>query len=188
MESSLDLKWNVALGVVLTVEDGSIVPGANTFITIAEARAYAEQRGLTLPPDDAATARAILNAGDFLRSLESSFSGYRVSNEQTMPFPRFNVPIAGRPGWYYSEDEIPTALKEAQIEFAVYLATGAKLYPSAAATARSIKMRKVGPIETQYYEGGAGGGNWMVFVPSAYALLGPLMGGAYPGYMTSRRV
>ncbi len=186
MDSFLTLSWDMALGVLLVVEDGSIVPGANTFVTLAEARAYADLRGLSLPPDDAAASRVILKGGDFLRSLEPRFSGYRVSNDQTMPFPRIGVPVAGRPGWYYDEDEIPSVLKEAQIEFAVYLASGGSLYPSASAS-RSVKKRKVGPIETEFFEGGSSGSNWTTLVPSAYTLLLQLMGGV-PGYMTSRRV
>lgn len=185
MDADYTFDWSVSSGVILIVEDGTIVPGANTFVTLSEYRYYAEQRGLTVPPDDAAAARAILKAGDFLRSLEPRFIGYRVDNEQTMPFPRVGVPVSGRPGWYYDKDEIPSEIKEAQIELAVTLGNGTSLYPSASSL-RSVKRRKIGPIETEYFEGGIAG-DWTVISPTAYTLLLPFMGGSL-GYLTSRRV
>lgn len=186
MELELRFAWNLAAGVVLIVEDGSIVAGANTFVTVEEYKAYAVQRGWPLPPSDLEIARAILSAADFIRSLEPKFAGYRVSNEQTMPFPRKGVAVPGRPGWYYDEDEIPSLLKEAQIELAGIVASGGRLYPSASSL-KAVKRKKIGPIETEYFEGSVAG-DWTSAAPAAYALLIQLMGGGYPGYMTSRRV
>lgn len=185
MDIDYVFSWAMAAGIVLVVEDGTIVPGANTFITLDEYRAYAAQRGYVTPPDDAAASRAILRAGDFLRSIDTKFVGYRVSNEQTMPFPRSGVPVAGRPGWYYDDDEIPPGIKEAQIELAGIVGNGGNLYPSASSL-RSVKKRKIGPIETEYFEG-AVAGDWTALAPAAYAALAPFMG-SLAGGLTSRRV
>lgn len=100
--------------MTLIVEDGSIVPNANSYVTLAEATDYLLYRGL-----DASTlndANLILGF-DYLNSYEDQYQGERVSAEQTGSFPRSGVYINNFP---LTDDTIPIQLKAAQIYAAYY--------------------------------------------------------------------
>lgn len=192
MEIGFELLWSYTYsGPNLIVEDGTIVPNANTFVNVDEARAYASARNITLPTNDADVATFLIRAADFLRTLESRFAGYRVDVSQALPYPRKCAPVPNMPRWYYDTDEIPDILKQGQIELMVALSSGVNLYGSAASSAaRSVKRRKVGPIETEYFEASGGASSsligWAAVAPAAYAVLSPLFGAGF-GALTSVR-
>jgi len=74
--------------VELTVEDGSIVTGANSYVSLAAARSYAAARGATVPAADADLEVMIIKAMDYLESHRDQFLGDSVERDQPLSFPR----------------------------------------------------------------------------------------------------
>ena len=131
--------------MALTVETGSGSLTANSFVTLAEARAYALDRGVTLSADDATLTVTLIKAADWIFSKEQKFKGLRTHTGQRMPFPRvwvylFNVVLGS--------EEIPELIKEAQIKLAMASEAGTDLRPNG--DGRTTVRERVGPIETEY--------------------------------------
>lgn len=132
--------------MALVIEDGSIVAGANSFVTRAEIIAYAAARGTTIANEDASDVFAIL-AMDYMWTL--CLKGELVDPTQTTPFPRKGL-IAGdeAPGFTY---EIPHGVKTAQLQLAMDAANGIILTASVNPSG-DLKKSKVGPIEEEFFE------------------------------------
>jgi hypothetical protein len=88
------------------------VPGADTYATVAELRAYAAKRGATIPASgtegDAACEVLLIKACDYL--------GDRTSPSQPLAWPRFGVTVNG---YEIPSDTIPTDIKNAQCQLAI---------------------------------------------------------------------
>lgn len=133
--------------MALVIEDGTIVAGANSFVTRAEIVAYAALRGVTIPDADASDVYAIL-AMDYLWSLPC-LRGELVDAAQTTPYPRKGL-IEGDTVEDY-EYTIPVGVKNAQLQLALDSFNGIDLTPSANPEA-NIKSEKVGPIATEFFD------------------------------------
>ena len=93
--------------MALVVEDGTGVEGANSYLTVAELRAFAGDRGLTLPTDSEVE-KLLVKATDYLEL--KSYIGDRASDNQGLSWPRTQDT---NPYWQYT-NIIPTKLKTAQ--------------------------------------------------------------------------
>lgn len=113
----------VAIGTQLVIEDGSIVAGANSYVTDEEFKAYTDLNNYDIPatqPDrEALLARAYLYINS---TYESRLQGYRVNQEQTGAFPRVGMFAYGR---YVNSSSIPNDVKIAQISAALSINDGA---------------------------------------------------------------
>jgi hypothetical protein len=158
--------------MALTVENGSLVAGANSYVSIEDARAYAADRGLSLPDDAAECADVLVRAADYVDSFRSRFVGMTVSADQSMEWPRTGVYIRGRA---LSQTSVPALLVNAQVEAAVILAAGIDLMPYNSSS-RLVKREKIGPLETEYETTG-GGGSIVPRTISVERLLQPLFRG-----------
>lgn len=150
----------------LTIEDGSGVADANSFVTVAEATAYAEARGLSLPATDAEKEQLLIKAADYLLSVEDRFKGERVAADQALSWPRKDVYLYGslEP---LPDNQIPKALKNAQCQLAVDLVNN-DLQPTD--QGKEVQTETVGPLSTTYFRSGTS-----VAQPAkALALLEPL--------------
>lgn len=125
----------------IIVEDGSIVANANSYVSVAEYEAWAEDRQLTVGGHPEAQ---LIKAMDFLETL--SFIGDKKTRDQSLQWPRDNVYIDG---FEYESTEIPQALKEAQYAIAASILAG--IDPLAAIT-RAVKREKVDVIEVEYMD------------------------------------
>lgn len=109
----------------IIVEDGSIVPGANSYNTLAEVREYAGLRGFSVPADDSALRPFLIRATDYLETFK--YKGLKVSISQPLSFPRKGVTVLGTtpcsPSAFPS-DQIPVAIKSAQSEIVVGMVSG----------------------------------------------------------------
>lgn len=107
---------------MLTVDPGSA--SADSLVTLAEARAYALARGVTLSATDATLEADLHKAMDYLNGMESRLKGVRAFAGQALAFPRNGF-------WYAGEEwpgaTIPTVAKYAQIALAMDLASGLDL-------------------------------------------------------------
>lgn len=134
--------------MALIVEDGGGVEGANSYVTLVEARAYATDRGLTLPGPDLELTALLIRATDYIESERSGpYQGdptYTDSYEKTLKWPRTGVIIDGKT---YDSDQIPDALKKAQCQLAFELQT---YDPTQTTDGRVVKREKVDIIEVEY--------------------------------------
>ena len=128
----------------IVVEDGTVVAGANSYVTEAELTTYAADRGVTLA---AATDVLLIKAMDYIESL--AFIGDKSSEGQALQWPRNSVYIDG---YYVESTTIPAALKTGQI--ATALAIDSENSPLATVE-RATKREKVDVIEVEYMDSAA---------------------------------
>lgn len=156
--------------MALIVETGSIVANANSFVTRAELIAYAALRGVTVADVDASDV-FLVRAADYLTYRESEMKGARTSLLQSLPYPRTGVEV----GLYVvGTDEIPQALKNAQMQLAVEAVSGIEILPTKTSNP-VVTMRKLGPIETQFSEAAELQRGVMPFLPLVEGYLLPLL-------------
>lgn len=167
--------------MALVIEDGSGVAGANSYITVAEARAYASTRGLSLPVADSEVEQLLISAMDYLESYRDRYQGRKTSPSNPLQWPRVGVVLDGAP---WPSDAIPVELKSAQARLAVEAQTQ-QLFVSS--DGREIIKEKVDVIEVQYAEGSVGASGQPYFA-AVEALLEPLLrsGGIGGGFLTVR--
>lgn len=132
--------------MALTVEDGTgTVAGANSYVDLEDARAYASDRGYSLPADDAVLTHLLIRATDYLEGLAGRYKGSKyVPETQSLQWPRLDVVIDGIE---LDPTEIPEKLKFAQIQAAVEIQT---VDPLQTTSGYAIRRERVDVIETEY--------------------------------------
>lgn len=154
--------------MALTIEDGTGFPTADSFVTVAEVRTWATDRGHTLPAVDADVEKLLVKAGDFILGLDKRFLGQRTIRGQRLPWPRINVVY--NDGVDFAEvDEIPELVKEAQMQLTVS-SVDTVLRPDG--SGQEVIKEKVGPLEVGYSPGT--GGTVQPRFNAALDLLAPL--------------
>lgn len=128
--------------MALVIEDGSVVSGANSYVTLAEFKAWADARDITYNADDNALEAQILRAMDYLERL--FFIGNKANENQPLQWPRTEALIDG---YYADATEIPKEVKTALYEATVVEAAG---YSELENQSRKTLREKVGDIEVQY--------------------------------------
>ena len=152
---------------MLIVEDGSIVAGANSFVTDVEFLAYALARGFTLPVLEEDRKELLIQAVDYLFSKENAMQGCRVSAAQELPYPRVGVCAYG---FNVASNEIPKGLKNSQMELGIQ-ANESSLLKSG--TVQNLASFNVDGVYSESY---FSGGNWeVVRTDRADAYLNPLL-------------
>jgi len=127
--------------MALVVEDGTLVSGADSYVTLAEFKAWADKRGVTYGTDEVVT-QQIYRAMDYIESL--NFIGEKSDENQALQWPRDQVVIDG---YYIDSDEMPNELK-----VAVYESIKAELDGDSRMTAsdRRTISEKVGDLQVTY--------------------------------------
>lgn len=132
--------------MTITVEDGSNVTGANSYITLSEFEDYANARNVDLPEDKNVRESLVIKAADYTESFRGEFKGTKVERDQPLQWPRYGVTVEG---FTILSTEIPIDLKRAQLQACVeYITTD--MLP---ATGQNIKREKVDVIEVEYQDG-----------------------------------
>lgn len=156
----------------LIIEDGSLPIGANSFVTVAEVRAFAALRASTIPANDpagdAAIEAAAIKAVDFIEALRNQFKGTKATQVQDLCFPRHGMTVDG---FIVSPDEIPKVLRSAQCQLALDVLAGVDLQPSG--DGREKIREKIDVLETEWKPGS--GANPQPGLTKARALLAPLL-------------
>lgn len=127
--------------MAIIVENGSIVTGANSYVTEAELTAYATARGVTLIDG---TEQLLIQAMDSIES--KSFIGTKSTAGQPLQWPRDGVYIDG---YYIEPTTIPTQLKNAQMATAIAIDEG---NDPLAVVESGIKSEKVDVLEVEYQD------------------------------------
>ncbi len=158
------------MAIVLVVETGQIVAGANTFVDLADARAQGEALGLTLNADDE-TAKAQLTQGYYQlkRSYQSRLKGCLVSNEQTGIYPREGVYANG---FYVPSDSIPQDVIYAQLAYADSINKGADVNQTA--KSQEVSSESLDGVGSRTYKNGSST-RTTPFVPAVTQWLQPYM-------------
>ena len=152
--------------MALIIEDGSIVAGANSFVTVEEFVTYASERALEIPVIGSARQALLILAVDYIFSVEQKLKGSRVSKDQVLPYPRNDVCANG---FVIGSDTIPQSLKNAQMELAIQSFTSAILISG---TTQNLASFNVDGVYSETYHSG---GSWEnVRVDRANAYLNPL--------------
>lgn len=131
----------------LIVEDGSIVTGAESYITVAEASTYHSNRGnaaWAALTSDAVREQCLRKATDYMeQAYRSRWQGYRTGETQALSWPRYDVTVEG---YDVDSDVVPAAVKNACAELALKAATAELL----ADQSQAVLSEKVGEIEVAY--------------------------------------
>lgn len=139
--------------VTLIVENGTGVPNANSYDTVANAIAFAANRGITLPPDSGGgqVSAWLVSGTDYLESFANQFVGRPVSFTQALSWPRQCVEFG--PDNPFPSDEIPTQLIAALDQAVIAQFQGIVLMPTVDHSQGGYVIEdKVGPLITKYSE------------------------------------
>lgn len=161
--------------MALTVEDGSIVPNADSYISLADARTLAANYGWALPVDDTEAETALRNGAGYIGLQEPQLCGTRVSADQALSFPRQGITLYGFP---FAADAIPQQVKLAQVAAASEYGAGSDV--RASTDGRLTTMERVeGAVTVQYADNGQTGAN--ITITKALDSLRPLICGGNNG-------
>lgn len=140
------------MAIVIIVEDGSGVPNANSYGSVAEARAYAAERGIVLVGPTGATATddevaaMIIKGMDYIESKACEFQGSKSDCSQALQWPRKGVVICCED---FPSDQIPKELKKSVFASVLVQNEGLVLQPNIQASDYVIE-ETVGPLTTKY--------------------------------------
>ncbi len=134
--------------MALIVEDGSIVTGANSFVTVSEIEDHAESIGTSISGD---VEQMALKAIDYIKQQEDKLKGYRFTRDQPLPYPRSGLVIEG---WHWASDEIPRQVKSLQINLVLDIDSGVDLYNRPEPSNKIVKRERIeGALEVEYAVG-----------------------------------
>lgn len=130
--------------MALTIEDGSVVPGADSFALASELVTYAANFGRTIPATEAAQESLLRRA--YLQMIALPWKGGAVSINQTGPWPRHNVKVNG---FVLPHTSIPAQIKAGQMALATEIYADDLVDPETK-TGAVTKERVEGAVEVQY--------------------------------------
>jgi len=128
--------------MALTIEDGSIVTGANSYITVEGWKTWASDRAITHSHTDAAIEGAIIRAMDYFESLH--FVGLKHTEEQPLQWPRDRVFIDN---YDVDADEIPKEVTNSMYELTKIELDGDS---PIGAQERQVESEQIGDIRVVY--------------------------------------
>jgi hypothetical protein len=133
--------------MALVVEDGTGLPNADSYISVAEYKAYADGRGYDYSAlTDAQLEQKLREGTQFIDTIQR-FKGIQLVSTQALEWPR-----SGAYDWSGREvSGVPKRVKDAQAE-ATYKAQTESLYTDAD-RGGMIKSESVGPISVTYMDG-----------------------------------
>jgi hypothetical protein len=126
--------------MALIVENGTIVPNADSYVSVADYQTWADARGFEY--DDTVIESQILRAMDYIETLR--FIGQKSTKAQSLQFPRVGVVVDG---FELDFNEIPEQLKKAVFESVKAESEGVS---QLANVERRTVREKVGEIEVEY--------------------------------------
>lgn len=151
--------------MALVIEDGSVVTGANSYVSEATGQAYADARGIEV----AVTEQLLIKAMDYLEALRSEYQGTKVSGDQALQWPRSGVVVDEYP---IDDETIPQCLKDAQCQLAID-ANSVTLQPTGDRREVLSESYAKGLVAKTYSAGN--GGSPRPRLTAAEALIAPLL-------------
>ena len=133
--------------MTLIIEDGSTPVGANSYVSLDDARSYGTARGVELPAINTALKAQILQAMDYLESFSRRFVGDLADRDQPLAWPRDNVVIEN---WSWTSTEIPRQVLNAQLALIVEIHSGEDPYNPSQSALPVISKKVDGAVEVKY--------------------------------------
>lgn len=140
----------------LIVEDGSVVAGAESYISVADADTYHSNRANAAwaALSTAAKEASLRKATDYMSQIyRLRWKGARINTTQMLDWPRFGCYVEdisyGRHPFYVATTVVPDEVKNACAELALKAST-TDLAPD---VEREVVREKIGPLETEYAPG-----------------------------------
>ena len=166
--------------MAIIVETGTIVAGADSYVSLTGARVIASAIGLTLPVADADAEVALRKGRLYVDGYEPQFSGQRVSQTQPLAWPRQSAVLYG---YYWPSSTIPPAVIDAQVMAASAIAGGAN--PWAVDDGKAVASEAVeGAVSISYHYNGKTGAS--VRLTQADQALQPLLVSGMGGFSVGR--
>jgi len=142
--------------MTLTVEDGTGLVDAESFVSVANADTYHSNRGNTTwaTLTTAQKEEDLRRATDYMEQVyRSRWAGIRKTTTQALSWPRYDVPLedVGYGYAYYDSDSVPQIVKNACAELALKAAAG-ELAPD---IEQRVKREKVDSLEVEYADYGS---------------------------------
>lgn len=128
---------------MLTVEDGTIVAAADTYVEITEFVEYATNHGVTIPDDDVEIESVLRRA--YIKMAGMAWIGSPVSGDQSGAWPRFG---GYRNGFLVDSGSIPAQIKLGQMALAAEIYADDLDPPEGRRGA--VKSETVGDISVTY--------------------------------------
>lgn len=162
----------------LVVEDGTGVSGADSYISLANARFYLDKRNRSLNVDDIEAEKQLRVAFDFVDNIH--YIGEPLVFNQAAAWPRKHVYLNGTP---LNTDVVPTVVGFAQAHLAAAIEEGVEIFP-VQQICRKVASEEVGPIKTEFFESGSE--KMGASVPQVKLLLRPYLAFGAIGLTTAR--
>jgi hypothetical protein len=158
----------VAIGTQLIIEDGTIVAGANSFVTDTEFKAHTDLMNITTPATQPEREALLANAFNYLNiTYDAQLQGYRADQTQTGCFPRTDVFAYG---YLVDSTTIPDGIKNAQITIALAINNGADT--NAIKDSAELASFTVVGVYSETYQSGSSGAT-LPSIPAATRFLKP---------------
>jgi predicted Zn-dependent protease len=140
--------------MTITVEDGSIVASANSYISLADARTRATALGVSISATDNTAEIQLIQAAIYVdREYRRRFQGYKTIESQTMQWPRCYVYVDS---FAVLTTTIPQELIDAQVYAAAQLEAGESFYSNS--DGKSVASEEVdGAVSISYFNNGKSG-------------------------------
>lgn len=139
--------------MALVIETGAVVPGANSWVTLAEIDAYHTARGtagwIAIIADPTREVFALKAAQQMEVRYRTMWHGKKAGGSQPMSWPRINV--YDEDGYEIPINTVPQLVKNAQCEVAELIRAGSSLVQAeVSASQASVSSESVGPISISY--------------------------------------
>jgi len=151
------------ISMAIIVEDGSIVAGADSYVSVADYETWATARGIDF--DSGLVESQILRAMDYIETLR--FIGQKSTKTQPLQFPRVGVVVDG---YELDYNEIPQQLNKAVYESIKAESEGLS---QLANVERKTLREKVGAIEVQYSDNSNSQTSVVAINKALYKLIAP---------------
>ena len=161
--------------MALVIETGSVVTGADSFISYADAKSLADKLDMPFTVEETEGEPILRAAYDYLvQEYEEAVQGLRVSKDQTGIFPRKKVSTFG---FDIGIDEIPQTLINAQVAAASDIYQGNSPYQ--ASDGKEVASEQVSVLSTSYFQSGSDGAQGELTL--AYRYMKPLLENSLEG-------
>ena len=135
---------------MLIIEEGQGTEGADSYLSLVDARELAVKYGITLPTDDTEAEVLLRNGYLGLLTIEPQLQGYRTHNIQTNIYPRTGVykncvAVGG--------DSIPNEVKLSQLYQADAIQTG--VTTNGVISGQKLKSFNVSGVYSETYQDGS---------------------------------
>lgn len=145
------------------------IDNANSYLSLVDARALADQYAYDLPVNDVDAEKALIKGFRYIESFESSMCGKRTTTTQNSSWPRSGVTIRCQP---FPDDAFPQELLIAQVIAAQYQGSGTDV-SGGVDDGKSIASEQAGKVSISYFDNGKTGTE--VSIPEFDSTMKPLL-------------